>query len=103
MCLHTPFAITPETDTSCHYFVAASSNYGTAPSDEEWKTENQFLWDVLLTDKAAIEWIQQSYLDMGSKTPDVSVRADEAALRFRRMLEQQLLRESESAAAKPSR
>lgn len=43
---------------------------------------------VVLADRRGL------YLDLGERTPDVSVRADEAAVRFRRVLEQQLLREA---------
>jgi hypothetical protein len=44
--------------------------------------------------------LQQSYDAYGESTPDVSVKADEAAIRFRRLLEQQLLRET--AASDPT-
>jgi vanillate O-demethylase monooxygenase subunit len=89
---HAPFAITPETDTSCHYFVAAAKNEGT-PEDP---ARNKMIWDIFLTDKTAIESIQQSYLELGDDTPDMSVNADVAAVRFRRILEQQLQREANS-------
>jgi phenylpropionate dioxygenase-like ring-hydroxylating dioxygenase large terminal subunit len=93
-CRHAPFAITPETDTSCHYFVASASNYGEAQQGDALAQANKLIWDVFLSDKEAIESVQRSYLDLGERTPDVSVRADEAAVRFRRVLEQQLLREA---------
>lgn len=96
LCRHSPFAITPESDTTCHYFTASASNYGTALEGDALAASNTFVWEVFLTDKAAIESIQQSYMELGSETPDVSVRADEAALRFRRILEQQLLSEESS-------
>ncbi|MDH7799021.1 MULTISPECIES: aromatic ring-hydroxylating dioxygenase subunit alpha [unclassified Beijerinckia] len=83
---HAPFAITPETATSCHYFVASASNYGKKPEGEALARENQTVWDIFLTDKIAIESIQESYGEMGADTPDVSVKADDAALRFRRIL-----------------
>ncbi|WGM45947.1 Dicamba O-demethylase, oxygenase component [Brevundimonas sp. NIBR10] len=83
---HAPFGITPETDTSCHYFVAAASNYGAKLEGDALAAQNQVVWDVFLTDREAIESIQTSYNELGAATPDTSVRADEAALRFRRML-----------------
>lgn len=92
-CRHAPFAITPETMTSCHYFVASASNYGIEPKGEALTAQNKSVWDVFLTDKAAIEAIQQSYDELGRAAPDCSVRADEAALRFRRVLNQMIKQE----------
>jgi vanillate O-demethylase monooxygenase subunit len=93
MIRHAPFAITPETETSCHYFVAASANYGEEPSEEALAIQNAAVMDIFLTDKMAIESIQKAYSTLRSP-PDVSVRADEAALRFRRILAQQAARET---------
>ncbi len=93
MIRHSPFAITPETDGSCHYFVATSSNYSRPPTAEELPARNQAVFDVFLTDKAAIEAIQQAYEELGTRAPDTSVRADEAAVRFRRILATQVAAE----------
>jgi nitrite reductase/ring-hydroxylating ferredoxin subunit len=90
---HAPFAITPANDTACHYFVASAANYGQAPVGDALAASNRFVWEVFLTDKMAVESIQQTYLELGADTPDVSVRADEAAVRFRWLLEQQIKRE----------
>lgn len=83
---HSPFGITPETNTTCHYFAVAAGNYGTKPEGEALKASNQAIWNVFLEDKVAIEAIQTAYMEFGADTPDTSVRADDAALRFRRML-----------------
>lgn len=96
-CRHSPFAITPETESSCHYFVASASNYGEPQFGEALEKTNKIVWDVFMTDKEAIESTQAAYLEQGEKAPDVSVKADEAAVRFRRILEDQLLREEAAA------
>lgn len=83
---HAPFGITPETERSCHYFTASASDYGVRPEGEALEAQNRNVWNVFLTDKLAIESIQQSYDEMGAATPDASVRADEAAVRFRRIV-----------------
>lgn len=95
---HAPFAITPETATSCHYFVASASNFGKKQEGEALARENQTVWEIFLTDKVAVESIQESYNEMGADTPDVSVKADEAALRFRRILLKQASAESRETA-----
>lgn len=84
---HAPFAITPETETSCHYFVGMASNYGAAPTPQWLAASNKAVHDVFLTDQAAIESIQEAYGELSTElAPDTSVIADEAALRFRRIL-----------------
>jgi vanillate O-demethylase monooxygenase subunit len=98
---HAPFAITPETDTSCHYFVATSNNDAAAEDEEARVAKNKTVWDIFLTDKMAIESIQRSYLELGAETPDLSVKADKAAVRFRQILERQLLAEAGEAAVTP--
>jgi Vanillate O-demethylase oxygenase C-terminal domain len=96
---HSPFPITPETETSCHYFAAVAANYGSAPKGEALAKALQATWDIFLTDRVAIESIQDSYREFGAATTDINVRADEAALRFRRLLAEQVARESESQVA----
>lgn len=88
-----PMACTPETDQSCHYFMTLGANYGVEPVGEALQAQAQALWDIVLADKEASQLIQQAYNRFGTATPDVSVRADEAAVRFRRMLTQQVLTE----------
>jgi vanillate O-demethylase monooxygenase subunit len=78
--IHAIFPITPKTNNSLHYFMASSKNYGIEVIPDSIK---QAVWDIFLTDKAAIESIQRSYDLLGSNTPEVSVRADVAALRYR--------------------
>ena len=87
---HSPFPITPETATSCHYFAASSSNYGPILQGEELQKAIQSTWDIFLADKLVLESIQQSYDELRLEAPDVSIRADEAALHFRRILAQQV-------------
>jgi len=87
---HSPFPITPETDRSCHYFAAVAANYGKAQEGEELAKALQTTWDIFMADKLAIETIQQAYDEFGLLTPDTSVRADAAAIRFRRVLKGQV-------------
>jgi phenylpropionate dioxygenase-like ring-hydroxylating dioxygenase large terminal subunit len=99
-----PFAITPETATSCHYFVCTASNYGKLATGEALEAQNKALWDVFLDDKQAVEAIQQAYDELGSGAPDCSVRADEAALKFRRLLNSMIAEEAaHSSDQDPSR
>ena len=56
------------------------------PEGEALEAQNRNVWNVFLTDKLAIESIQESYDELGAATPDASVRADEAAVRFRRIV-----------------
>lgn len=98
---HAPFAITPETDTSCHYFVASSDNSGVPDEGEALVAKNKTIWNIFLTDKLAIESIQQSYNELGADTPDLSVKADKAAVRFRQILERQLLAEAAEGRVTP--
>lgn len=88
-----PMAFTPETDQSCHYFMAVGANYGDEPVGAVLEAQGQALWNLILDDKDAAESIQEAYNMLGAKTPDVSVRADEGAVRFRRMLAEQVARE----------
>ena len=81
-----PMAITPESDTSCHYFFALGANYGDEPEGEMLALRAQGLWNVVLEDKVAVEYIQQAYLKFGAETPDHSLRADQAALHYRQIL-----------------
>ena len=87
---HSPFPITPETETSCHYFAAGSSNYGPILEGENLEKSIQSIWNIFLDDKTVLESIQQSYDELGFDAPDTSVRADEAALQFRQILQRQV-------------
>jgi vanillate O-demethylase monooxygenase subunit len=89
------FPITPRDDRSCHYFTATAKNYGAAVHPPE---AGQAVWEIFLADKAAIESIQRSYDLLGENTPDVSVQVDSAELRYRRILEEVLKRETDDAA-----
>ncbi|HKX80313.1 MAG TPA: aromatic ring-hydroxylating dioxygenase subunit alpha [Novosphingobium sp.] len=92
-----PMAITPATDQSCHYFFTVGADYGEEPVGEAHRLRGQALWDLILTDKEAAEYIQQAYNTFGAATPDVSVRADEGAVRYRRILARQCLHEQRVA------
>ena len=82
------------TDESGRYFTTTSKNYGMPRMPDEIKAR---VWDVFLSDKAAIESIQSSYDALGADTPDTSVRVDQAALRYRRMVADALAREEAAA------
>jgi len=98
---HAPFAITPETDRSCHYFAASAGNYGEAATGAALDAQNQDVWNIFLTDKLAIESIQESYDEMGAAAPDASVKADDAAVRFRRMIMQMVREEQQQTSERP--
>lgn len=88
---------TPESVRSTHYFTAISKTYGVEKLPPFVK---QMVWDIFLTDKTAIESIQRSYDQLGSDAPDVSVRVDAAALRYRGMVSNLLEAEAAAGAEK---
>jgi vanillate O-demethylase monooxygenase subunit len=89
MIMYSPFPLTPATETSCYQFASSVQNYREPISAEQAAARTQQLWDVFLTDKAATESIQMSYDEQGADAADCSVRADEGALRFRRIIAEQ--------------
>lgn len=93
--LSAPMACTPQTDQSCHYFMTLGANYGEEPVGPALEAQAQALWNLILTDKEAAESVQEAYNKLGESTPDVSVKADEAAVRYRRMLAQQVMNEQQ--------
>jgi nitrite reductase/ring-hydroxylating ferredoxin subunit len=96
---HSPFAITPSSGGSCHYFVCTAANYGKLASGAGLEAQNKALWNVFLEDKVAVEAIQKAYDELGSLTPDCSVRADDAALKFRRLLNDMIMEELRASGA----
>lgn len=95
--LSAPMACTPETDLSCHYFMTLGASYGEEPVGAALEARAKALWDLILTDKEATESIQEAYNMLGAMTPDCSVKSDEAAVRYRRMLAQQIMDEQQPA------
>lgn len=96
-----PMGITPETDASCHYFFALGANYGDEPEGEMLEMRAKGLWNVVLEDRVAVEYIQQAYLKFGAETPDHSLRADQAALYYRHLLTKLVEEEAGEEAGKP--
>jgi vanillate O-demethylase monooxygenase subunit len=82
-----PFAITPSDERTTFQFVAGASSFAEFFASEQQVADHidrvKLVFDQ---DKTAIEAIQTQYDRYGAAVAEVSVRADEAALRSRRML-----------------
>lgn len=75
--------ITPETTSSCHQFTAVSQNFP-LPNG---KDNNNALRDLLMEDVVAMENIQQTFDRIKpEQRVEFSVKADEPAMRVRRMI-----------------
>jgi len=76
--------ITPETRSSCHQFTAVSQNF---PFPEGIADNNKGLRDLLMQDVVAMENIQQTFDRIKpEERVEFSVKADEPAMRARRMI-----------------
>lgn len=86
--------ITPETRTSCHQFTAISQNFP-FPSGED---NINALRDLLMEDVVAMENIQQLFERISpNQRVEFSVKADEPAMRVRRMIAGQIDAEREGS------
>ncbi|GLT00578.1 oxidoreductase subunit alpha [Sphingobium jiangsuense] len=82
-----PFAITPRDDENTYQFVAGSSSFSEFFDTEERVREHvEGVKMIFEQDRLAIEAIQREYDRLGDQVQEVSVRADEAALRSRRVM-----------------
>ena len=76
--------ITPETTSSCHQFTAISQNF---PFPEGKADNNKGLRDLLMQDVVAMENIQQTFDRIKpEERVEFSVKADEPAMRARRII-----------------
>lgn len=95
---HVLHLLTPETQTSTHYFWSLTRNYrlGDAPLTQAITTALTATFDE---DKQVLEQQQKQLVAYQSKVPRVAIKLDEAPIRARRLLDEWLTRESESGGA----
>jgi phenylpropionate dioxygenase-like ring-hydroxylating dioxygenase large terminal subunit len=77
-----PQGVTPSGPNRCFNFMAVSSSY----PDEQPPESFPFLWTLFEQDKVVLEAVQARFDAEGWDLPEVSVRADAAALNFRRKI-----------------
>lgn len=88
---------TPETETTSHYFWAFTRSFG--QGDEALTDALRTGWRAgVLEDVDAME-ANESMIDRGPLTTDLSAKADAGGLRGRKMVERQMLAERASASA----
>ena len=90
-------SLTPETETSTHYFWSVPRNYNLNDDNTSQVLRSEMI-RAFEEDKAVIE-IQQKMMDMETpRTPIIPIKADAAALAMRRVLER-LEREEKAQAS----
>lgn len=90
--------LTPETETSCHYFWASARNWAMDQPDQDEdirRTTQQLFRDEDLT----IIEAQQRYLETEGEAAPVLLPPDEAAMRARRILDALMTEEAQSGSA----
>ena len=89
--------ITPETDTSCHYFWAISRDYAI---DDKKVTEMGFASTAAAfdEDKVMLE-AEQEIISLDPTAPEVDVIGDQGSLGARRIIERMLAEERGARAA----
>lgn len=90
-------AITPETDTSCHYFWANARNYDV--DDEDYSAAMLRMTDAAFDEDRDMLEAQQRNLDRGDGIHTVDVIGDNGALQARRLVERLLAEQSEGRVA----
>lgn len=92
--MHVMHLLTPETETSTHYFWTVARNFDL--DDEVLTGKIQAAISATFDEDQVVLEIQQKQLETyGSAVPNVAIRLDEAAVRARRLLEQQVQREQQ--------
>jgi phenylpropionate dioxygenase-like ring-hydroxylating dioxygenase large terminal subunit len=89
--------LTPETETSCHYFWAAANGF----KPEDAAVTRQFFHEIGITfqeDMAVVEG-QQARLDEFGESPLVAIVSDVARVQMRRIIENMLAAETGAVAA----
>lgn len=90
--MHVMHLLTPETEKSTHYFWTIVRNFDLGNPDLTDRIQKAIA-ATFDEDKIVLE-IQQKQLDtLGHAVPNVAIRLDEAAIRARRLLDQQVRRE----------
>jgi nitrite reductase/ring-hydroxylating ferredoxin subunit len=87
-----PQGVTPSGHNRCFNFMAVSSSY----PDEQPAESYPFIWKLFEQDKVVLEAIQARYDAEGWDLPEVSVRADAAALNYRRKMVEMIEKERAS-------
>lgn len=90
--MHVLHLLTPETETSTHYFWSLARNFDLDDAVLTDKIQKAIVM-TFDEDKVVLE-IQQKQLETyGNAVPNVAIRLDEAAVRARRLLDMQVQRE----------
>lgn len=94
---HVLHLLTPETETSTHYFWAFVRNY---KIDDEAMTESvqKAIAATFDQDKAILEIQQKQMQERKIEVPTVAIKLDQAPIQARRLLEQRLKDEAENPA-----
>jgi hypothetical protein len=87
-----PQGVTPSGHNRCFNFMAVSSSY----PDEQPAESYPFVWKLFEQDKVVLEAVQARYDAEGWDLPEVSVRADAAALNYRRKIVEMIEKERAS-------
>ena len=96
MKLHTFIALTPETETSTHYFWSTSHNHFKSSVEDLTNQLTRQVAQAFEEDRAIIE-AQQCSLDRKPETEMVAIAADATLLRARRMLDELQVQEASLA------
>ena len=82
--------MTPAGPKQCYQILAVATNY-----PDNWTPERiEHLRSVVLQDRDALGAIQGIYEEVGPDAPEISVQADQAALRFRRLISEMVKSEA---------
>jgi vanillate O-demethylase monooxygenase subunit len=82
--------VTPAGPKQCYQILAVATNY-----PDNWTPERiEHLRSVVLQDRDALGAIQGIYEEVGPDAPEISVQADQAALRFRRLISEMVKSEA---------
>jgi Vanillate O-demethylase oxygenase C-terminal domain len=81
--LISPQGVTPANDRKCLNFLVLSSSYQDEQPPQAWDA----LWHLFGQDKVVLEQVQRRFDEPGGwELPEISVKADSAALNFRRKM-----------------
>ena len=94
---HVLHLLTPETETSTHYFWAFVRNY---KIDDHAMTESvqKAIIDTFNEDKVILEIQQKQMQERNAEVPVVAIKLDQAPIQARRLLEQRLMDEAQNPA-----
>lgn len=98
MKLHTFIALTPESETSTHYFWSTAHNHFRSPVEDLTRQLTRQVAQAFEEDRSIIE-AQQRQMNRGVGAEMVAIAADATLLRARRMLQDLVQREASMSAA----